>query len=89
MNIADLSEAVLAPMVAGMPIFAGADPDVMLDGGNAASNEEVFHDSLNLASIWNLPVVHVCETNRWARGSSAAVHSPWRTSRAGVGRGLQ
>ena len=34
--------------------------------GDGAVNEGVFHESLNLASIWRLPVVFVCENNQYA-----------------------
>jgi len=34
--------------------------------GDGTANRELFHPSMNLAKIWNLPVVFVCENNRWA-----------------------
>ena len=34
--------------------------------GDGASNNGAFHEGLNLASIWNLPVLFVCENNRFA-----------------------
>lgn len=34
--------------------------------GDGASNIGAFHESLNLASVWKLPVVFVCQNNRWA-----------------------
>jgi pyruvate dehydrogenase E1 component alpha subunit len=33
--------------------------------GDGAACEGVFHESLNLASVWNLPVLYVCENNQW------------------------
>lgn len=38
--------------------------------GDGASNRGDFHESLNLAAIWNLPVVFICENNRMAMSTS-------------------
>ena len=35
--------------------------------GDGASNEGTFHESLNLASLWNLPIIFCCENNEWAQ----------------------
>lgn len=78
MHIADFSVGMLGAngiVGAGMPIATGAALAAQLEGsdrvsvaffGEGASNEGAFHGSLNLASIWHLPVIFVCENNRWA-----------------------
>ena len=38
--------------------------------GEAAMNQGVFHESLNMASLWNLPVVYIVENNRYGMGTA-------------------
>ena len=40
--------------------------------GDGANNEGAFHEALNLASIWKLPVVFVCENNQYAMSTAMA-----------------
>ncbi len=44
--------------------------------GDGATNAGTFHESLNLAQLWNLPVVFVLENNAWAESTPISQHSP-------------
>jgi pyruvate dehydrogenase E1 component alpha subunit len=75
MHIADFSIGMLGAngiVGAGLPIATGAALAAQLEEkgrvtvvffGDGASQEGEFHESLNLASIWKLPIVFVCENN--------------------------
>ncbi len=42
--------------------------------GEAATDQGVFHESLNMASLWKLPIVYVCENNGWAQFTPQKKH---------------
>lgn len=75
MHIADFSIGMLGAngiVGAGLPIATGAALAAKLEGGDGVSvvffgdgacHEGEFHESLNLASIWKLPIIFACENN--------------------------
>jgi acetoin:2,6-dichlorophenolindophenol oxidoreductase subunit alpha len=58
-------ELSLAPGVALSQSVLGKNNVVTCFFGDGAACEGIFHESLNLASVWNLPILYVCENNQW------------------------
>lgn len=82
MHIADTETRNLGAngiVAGGIPIAAGAALAQKMRGetnvvvsffGDGATNEGAFHEALNLAAIWDLPVVFVCENNKYGMSNS-------------------
>jgi acetoin:2,6-dichlorophenolindophenol oxidoreductase subunit alpha len=78
MHIADFSQGVLGAngiVGAGIPIATGAALSAQMRRsgqvvvaffGDGATSQGAFHEAANLAAVWNLPVVYVCENNLYA-----------------------
>jgi pyruvate dehydrogenase E1 component alpha subunit len=53
----------------------GEDRVVMAFFGDGASNQGVFHESMNMAKLWDLPLVFVCENNFYGIGTDVRTSS--------------
>ncbi len=103
MHIADPATGNLganAIVGAGVPIAVGAALSAKMRGadqitvaffGDGASNQGVTHEAINLASVWKLPVIFVCENNgfgisvpTWQSTSVADISVRGRLRHAGV-----
>jgi TPP-dependent pyruvate/acetoin dehydrogenase alpha subunit len=84
MHIVDFALGILGAngiVGAGLPIATGSALAAVVSGrkdvtacffGDGASNEGTFHESLNLAAVWKLPVIFVCENNGFGEFTPAA-----------------
>jgi TPP-dependent pyruvate/acetoin dehydrogenase alpha subunit len=84
MHIADLDLGILGAngivggglcLAAGAALscqYRGTDQVVVCFFGDGAFNQGSFHESANLAAVWKLPVVYVCENNQFALSTRAS-----------------
>lgn len=91
MHIADIDKGMLGAngMVGGgFPIAVGAglrnqylktDSVVVCFFGDGAANEGGFHEGINMAAIWKLPVIFVCENNMFAESTPQSYSSASKT----------
>jgi TPP-dependent pyruvate/acetoin dehydrogenase alpha subunit len=82
MHIADFAIGMLGAngiVAGGMPIACGAALAAQLEEagdvavcffGDGATGEGEFHETLNIASLWKLPLVFVCENNQYGAGNA-------------------
>jgi pyruvate dehydrogenase E1 component alpha subunit len=88
MHVTDLDLGILGAngiVGAGIPIAAGAALAARMRGldrvavaffGDGATDIGIFHEALNLASLWRVPAVFVCENNGYADFMARAAHQP-------------
>ena len=81
MHIADADKGMLGangvvgsniPVATGVALSAkvrGTDQVSVVFFGDGASSQGVLHESMNLASVWKLPALFVCENNRYAEAT--------------------
>ena len=81
MHIADINKGMLGangivgsniPVATGVALTAkvkGTDNVSVVVFGDGASSQGALHEAMNLASIWKLPVLFVCENNRYAEST--------------------
>jgi TPP-dependent pyruvate/acetoin dehydrogenase alpha subunit len=90
MHVVDIGLGILGAngiVGAGLPIATGSGLASQIQGssevtlaffGDAASNQGTFHESINMAAAWKLPVVYLCENNEY--GVSTNIYAVTNTA---------
>jgi pyruvate dehydrogenase E1 component subunit alpha len=60
----------LATGVAFASKYRGTDQVTLCFFGEAAVNQGAFHESLNMAQLWKVPCIYICENNKYGMGTS-------------------
>jgi TPP-dependent pyruvate/acetoin dehydrogenase alpha subunit len=88
MHIADFAVGMLGAngiVGGGLPIACGAALAAQIEGqgnvtacffGDGAAAEGEFHEALNIAGLWKLPIVFVCENNQYAANNAVEAQHP-------------
>jgi TPP-dependent pyruvate/acetoin dehydrogenase alpha subunit len=89
MHLTDIGRGLIGAfgiVGAGLPVAVGAGLSAQLDGreqvsvcffGDGATNIGAFHEAMNLAQVWALPVIFVCENNLYGEFSHIRHTTPY------------
>lgn len=89
MHLADMELGLLGSFAivgAGVPVAVGAAISAQLEGrgqvamtffGDGSTNIGAFHEAMNLAAVWRLPVIFVCENNLYGEYSPILTTTPY------------
>lgn len=89
MHLADMDLGLLGSFAivgAGVPVAVGAAISAQLEGrgqvamtffGDGSTNIGAFHEAMNLAAVWKLPVIFVCENNLYGEYSPILTTTPY------------